>query len=99
MNRSYLVQLMALPMAIALGGLALGLITSNRCHLNVYTLALYAIVGSYTIWLTWRIGLLSFSHIVFLGVGAYTTAILSVSHGWSFWSTVPVGMAISAVVA
>ena len=37
-------------------------------------------------------GLLNIGHAAFYAVGAYTTAILMVKYGMSFWLTIPVGM-------
>ena len=37
-------------------------------------------------------GLLNIGHAAFYAVGAYTTAILMVRYGMSFWLTIPVGM-------
>ena len=37
-------------------------------------------------------GLLNIGHAAFYAVGAYTTSILMVKYGMSFWLTVPVGM-------
>lgn len=45
------------------------------------------------------VGYVSFGHIAFYGLGAYTTAILMVDHGWSFFATLPVAAAVAAIVA
>ncbi|GAB3616649.1 branched-chain amino acid ABC transporter permease [Okibacterium endophyticum] len=42
-------------------------------------------------------GLLSFGHSVFFGIGAYTTAMLTVHFGISPWIGIPVGAALAAV--
>lgn len=44
-------------------------------------------------------GILSLSHATFYGIGAYTTAILTTQHGFSFLPTVGIGMAVAALVA
>ncbi len=44
-------------------------------------------------------GLISLAHAGFYGIGAYTTAILSVQFGISFWLSIPLAMLISGVVA
>ena len=44
-------------------------------------------------------GLISLAHAGFYGIGAYTSAILSVSYGVSFWATLPLAIIISGVVA
>lgn len=44
-------------------------------------------------------GLISLAHAGFYGIGAYTTAILSVKFGISFWLSIPLAMLISGVIA
>lgn len=44
-------------------------------------------------------GLISLAHAGFYGIGAYTTAILSVQFGISFWLSIPLAMLISGVIA
>lgn len=42
----------------------------------------------------------SFSHVAFMGLGAYTTAILTTAKTpWSFWATIPLAILISAATA
>src|SRR6185369_327992 len=43
-------------------------------------------------------GQTSFGHAVFFGVGAYTSTILHVSHGWNPWLAWPVAMAMGGLV-
>ncbi|MCA0445338.1 MAG: branched-chain amino acid ABC transporter permease [Bacteroidetes bacterium] len=44
-------------------------------------------------------GLISLSHAGFYGLGAYTTALLSVNFGFSFWLNLPIAMVLSGLVA
>jgi branched-chain amino acid transport system permease protein len=44
-------------------------------------------------------GLTSFGQAAFVGLGAYTTAVLTTQFGWSPWLTLPAGLALTAVVA
>lgn len=44
-------------------------------------------------------GLMSFGQAAFAGIGAYTTAYLTVSAGWSPWLTLPLGLAITFVAS
>lgn len=57
----------------------------------------YAFMG-----MTWNLmmsaGLLSLGHALFLGLGAYTTAVLTERSGLSPWLAIPIGSAISALV-
>jgi branched-chain amino acid transport system permease protein len=43
-------------------------------------------------------GLVSMAHGALFGVGAYATGVLTVTHGWSFWSTVPVAIVLAGLV-
>src|SRR5690606_23927252 len=43
-------------------------------------------------------GQVSIGHGAFFGVGAFTTAILMVDHGWQFEATIPVAALLSGVV-
>ena len=43
-------------------------------------------------------GLLNIGHAAFYAVGAYTTAILMVKYGMSFWLTIPVGMFLGVLL-
>lgn len=44
-------------------------------------------------------GLISLAHAGFYGIGAYTTAILTSQFSFSFWSSIPLAMLISGVIA
>jgi len=44
-------------------------------------------------------GLISLAHAGFYGIGAYTSAILSVNYGFPFLTTLPVAMLISGIIA
>ncbi|MDB5046763.1 MAG: branched-chain amino acid transporter binding protein, partial [Deinococcus sp.] len=49
--------------------------------------------------LTGVAGLTSFGQAAFMGVGAYTTAVLTTVYGWNPWLTLPAGMLVTAGVA
>jgi branched-chain amino acid transport system permease protein len=40
-------------------------------------------------------GLLDLGYVAFYAIGAYTTAILTVDHGWSFWECVPIAILVT----
>ena len=44
-------------------------------------------------------GLISLAHAGFYGIGAYTSAILSVNYGFSFLATLPMAMLLSGIIA
>jgi branched-chain amino acid transport system permease protein len=44
-------------------------------------------------------GLIQLGQAAFIGVGAYTSALLALKAGWSFWLAMPAGMALAALLA
>ena len=52
-----------------------------------------------SLWLLWTLGFVSFAHAGFMGIGAYTSALLFLRFGWSFWATMWIGAAVAAVIA
>ncbi|MGO3741264.1 branched-chain amino acid ABC transporter ATP-binding protein/permease [Kerstersia sp.] len=86
----FLVVLAALPM---LGATPEFWIT----QLNYIGLASLVVLG--LVLLTGVGGLTSFGQAAFVGVGAYTTALLTVTYDWSPWLTLPVGLLLTAAIA
>ena len=66
-------------------------VTSLVAVYGVLTVSLNLVVG-YT-------GVLSVAHAAFMGIGAYTTALLLVDGGVNFFFTLPVGVAIAGAVS
>jgi branched-chain amino acid transport system ATP-binding protein len=62
-------------------------------------IGLYAIVAVGLVLLTGVGGLTSFGQAAFVGLGAYTTAWLTTTHGLSPWLTLFIGLAITGAVA
>ena len=62
-------------------------------------IGLYAIVAIGLVVLTGVGGLTSFGQAMFVGFGAYTTAILTTRYGVSPWATLPIAILITAVLA
>jgi branched-chain amino acid transport system permease protein len=68
----------------------------------VYVLSLVAIYAILTVSLNLVVGytgILSVAHAAFMGIGAYTAALLLTEWGFNFFLTLPVGLAISGLVA
>jgi ABC-type branched-subunit amino acid transport system ATPase component/ABC-type branched-subunit amino acid transport system permease subunit len=91
----------ALLFAILLCGyLLLGSFVRNSYYQLMLTLVpIWAVIG-----LAWNLfsgysGLMSFGHASFIGIGAYTVALLSVYCGVSPWFSIPVGSALAAGAA
>ncbi|MDT3684131.1 MAG: branched-chain amino acid ABC transporter ATP-binding protein/permease [Pseudorhodoplanes sp.] len=62
-------------------------------------IGLASIVTLGLVLLTGVAGLTSFGQAAFVGIGAYTSAVLTTSYGISPWLTLPAGLALIAVVA
>ncbi|WP_022802992.1 branched-chain amino acid ABC transporter ATP-binding protein/permease [Deinococcus ficus] len=60
---------------------------------------IFAIVAIGLVLLTGVIGLTSFGHAAFMGVGAYATAIITTRYGLSPWLGLPAGLLATALVA
>jgi len=60
---------------------------------------IFAIVVTGLVLLTGIVGLTSFGQAAFMGVGAYTTAVLTTGAGWSPWLTLLAGFGITALIA
>ena len=85
-----LAGLAALALPLALPEFQVTLLTN-------IAIAALTVVG--LVLLTGVAGLTSFGQAAFMGVGAYTTALLTTAHGWNPWLTLPAGMAVTAAVA
>ena len=62
-------------------------------------IGLYTLVALGVVLLTGVAGLISFGQAAFVGIGAYTAAYLTVTHGVSPWFTVWIGLVVTAVAA
>jgi len=62
-------------------------------------IGLYALVCLGLVLLTGMAGLTSFGQAAFVGIGAYTTAVLVTGQGWSPWLSLPVSLVVAGVTA
>ena len=62
-------------------------------------IGLYTLVALGVVLLTGVAGLISFGQAAFVGLGAYTAAYLTVTHGVSPWFTVWIGLVVTALAA
>ncbi|GMA15197.1 branched-chain amino acid ABC transporter ATP-binding protein/permease (plasmid) [Deinococcus metallilatus] len=62
-------------------------------------IAIFAIVAIGLVLLTGILGLTSFGQAAFMGLGAYTTAVLTTQAGWTPWLTLFAGFAVTALIA
>ena len=68
----------------------------------IYVISLIAVYGILTISLNLSVGytgILSLAQAAFMGIGAYSAAILLTQWGFNFFSTLLVGMAVAAIVS
>ena len=89
-----------LPLAIFIALLGVGPLVLPEFHVTLLNyIGLYAIVAVGLVLLTGVGGLTSFGQAAFVGLGAYTTAWLTTTHGFSPWTTLLIGLAVTAAVA
>lgn len=86
---------------IGLGVIALApRFITNNYHLNVLTfVAIHAIIAVGLNLLMGYAGQISLGHGAFYGLGAYSSAVLTTRLGWSPWTAILAGVAITAFVA
>ena len=89
--------------AYALAGLTIagtGLAVTNPYHLQVLTfIGINTLLALGLNLLMGYAGQISLGHAAFYGIGAYTTAILTVNYGLSPWLSLPLAVAAAALVA
>ncbi len=64
----------------------------------VFTVGVHAMLAL-SIWLTLSCGLLSLANAAFMGIGAYTAALLTLRLDWPFWAVLAAGGTAPALVA
>jgi len=52
-----------------------------------------------SMWLIWTLGFVSFAHAGFMGIGAYTSALLFTRLGWPLWMNMWIAAGTTAIVA
>src|SRR3954447_17960074 len=90
MTRSMKTASVAAFLAIVFVAVPVLISTSGRTDL-FYTLTSVALlsIASAGVWLTFYIGRINIGQGAYALTGGYVSAILVVSHGWSFWPTLP----------
>ncbi len=89
-----------LPLIVVVLALALAPVLLPNSYITPLNyIGLYTIVCIGLVLLTGVAGLTSFGQAAFVGVGAYTTAVLTTAAGWSPWATLPVAIALTGVFA
>ena len=85
--------------AIALAAAALPLITRDSYYLDVATTILMNLILTMSFRLQISTGQINMAHISFMGIGAYTSALLVTRVGLPFWATLWIGALVAAVLA
>jgi branched-chain amino acid transport system permease protein len=94
----------ALPLVLQAAVLAVALALPAFVGANSYALFVATQLGIYIIaaiglnLLAGYAGQVSLGHAAFLAIGAYSVALLTVDHGWSFWAAAAVGMMLAATL-
>lgn len=77
-----------------------GLVVKNPYHLQLLTfIGIYTLLALGLNMLMGYAGQISLGHAAFFGLGAYTTAVLTVHCGWSPWMSLPVALLLTAAVS
>ena len=88
------------PLILAGAAAAVGMVVENPYYLQVLTfIGLNTILALGLNLLMGYAGQISLGHAAFYGIGAYTTAILTATFGWSPWAALPAAVALACLVA
>jgi len=74
-------------------------IVENPYYLRVWINTFYLTVLTVSLRMIMMTGQVSIAHYAFMGIGAYTSALLVTKAHWNFWLTLPLAGSFSAVVA
>lgn len=85
--------------AVALAFLLPALCGYDKYILHVGITIAFNIALATSMWLIWTLGFISFAHAGFMGIGAYTSALLFTGLGWSLWITMWLAAAVAALFA
>jgi ABC-type branched-subunit amino acid transport system ATPase component/ABC-type branched-subunit amino acid transport system permease subunit len=90
---------LGLSVAAVLIALALPLLLPLFQVTLLTNILIFSIVVTGLVLLTGILGLTSFGQAAFMGVGAYTTAILTAQMGWNPWLSLPVSLLVTGLIA
>jgi branched-chain amino acid transport system permease protein len=85
------------PLALLLVVLAVPNLGSDYWTDVATKILLYVVLGLGLNVVVGYAGLLDLGYSAFFAIGGYTTALLMTNYAWSWWATIPVAMAVSAV--
>lgn len=84
---------------LAVAGVVLPLVTRDSYYLDVATTIVMSLLLTMSLRMQISTGQLNMAHISFMGIGAYTSALLAMRAGLSFWLTLWVGALVAAAIA
>ncbi|MCL1895452.1 MAG: branched-chain amino acid ABC transporter permease [Clostridiales bacterium] len=73
-------------------------LVSTRFWLNVFMLVFVRVIGAVSLRTVWLAGVPSFAQSAFVGVGAYTAAVLATNFGLPAYATIPLGGLAAMVI-
>ena len=84
--------------------LILALLLPVFCNYDKYILhtgisIAFNIALATSMWLIWTLGFVSFAHAGFMGIGAYTSALLFTRLGWPLWVNMWLAAGMAAMIA
>lgn len=84
---------------VALLAAAPVLFSFDNYLLHICITIAFNIMLAVSMWLIWTLGLVSFAHAGFMGIGAYTAALLHLNLGMPLWVTMFAAALVSGVIA
>ncbi|MDH3691186.1 MAG: branched-chain amino acid ABC transporter permease [Gammaproteobacteria bacterium] len=99
MNQDNRVARISWSIALALAFLLPVLCNYDKFILHTSISIVFNVALATSMWLIWTLGLISFAHAGFMGIGAYTTALLFTEWGWPLWVGMWLGAAVAAMIA
>src|SRR5215218_596005 len=78
---------------------ALPLLTLDTYYLDVATRILMTLLLTLSLQLQMSTGQVNMAHISFMGIGAYTAAVMMLHYGQSFWFSIWVAAALASLVS
>jgi branched-chain amino acid transport system permease protein len=85
--------------ALALAFLFPVLCGYDKYFLHTAISILFNVALATSMWLIWTLGFISFAHAGFMGIGAYTSALLFTNLGWPLWAGMWLGALVAAAFA
>lgn len=83
--------------AVILAGLPV--LVRDPYWLHIYIMTCLNVCLAVSLRVLWNVGLLSCGHAAFMGIGAYTSALLSTGIGLTPWLSIPIGGGVAVLIA